>query len=583
MKKIVLSILFFLSNNPLLVSMENLHKQAQESDLTSPLIKNDIATLNNMNIFANGLLAQAQLMKSITEFVHEFSDYIAIKKQALHDKHFCFDADGNLVFEKNEISLEALSLVFRYPDIFMGLFNYTHENLQDLKDRQYQTVKNWVYIPGIKDLVKKWQESNDSDVQFLASLIDIQLRASENDKKMLEKRNVLFKITQRFNKNNGDLYYLSDLTALPNNWGKELEMLTLGLSAVIEFHDKGLAAGQQNKKIAFEDELRLYHVFDCLDKNYKNYETRFQEIYQWIRDKIFTLAPVQKNKNEALHYKRLRKCVPIQNISHQTDSHIFKSITFDFVFEGLLPEELPQIDCIYEEEDISHTTDPNEWLPDYLKKPKKMRKKPAVPNKKKNKKIEKKSPIKKILKAADGSEIIEETDEYFLINDEKNDLTSKILKSEKSTQELITPSMFNSVKITDWVNAWYENPEKAFEEQGYMYFESKKYTNPLNFQKTKAIHSPAQIMRSLLLQWAKQTKTPSRRVHGKEDILLTLPGVNYYKDGSLETGLFVYIIDSDNFENYHVNFETRTGKKLMEDYLMKGYFDVEFPELKSNA
>jgi hypothetical protein len=61
-----------------------------------------------------------------------------------------------------------------------------------------------------------------------------------------------------------------------------------------------------------------------------------------------------------------------------------------------------------------------------------------------------------------------------------------------------------------------------------------------------------------------------------------------YPDGSSETGVYSYIIDSENGLWYHRMFEPQTGQKMIADLFEKGYFspkmtgyyDVFFPPLE---
>ncbi len=69
--------------------------------------------------------------------------------------------------------------------------------------------------------------------------------------------------------------------------------------------------------------------------------------------------------------------------------------------------------------------------------------------------------------------------------------------------------------------------------------------------------------------------------------MITIPGKMEYPDGTEETGVFTYIIDSENGQWYHRMFTPSSHKKMAEDFMqkgffspeIKGYYDVYFPPL----
>ena len=184
---------------------------------------------------------------------------------------------------------------------------------------------------------------------------------------------------------------------------------------------------------------------------------------------------------------------------------------------------------------------------------------------------------KKQVQLEDNSEkVLEETDEYILINDPSNEIRIKIFKTNSEYKPTIDTK---SPQYTESINCWFEDPEKDFKQREQKRQELNSKRNYWNKEETTTIHAFSKLVDNYLADGAIQSTTSSRRTLGKKDILLTLPGCIYYSDSKFETGLFTYIIDSTNGQWYHRNFVSRSGQELIGEYYQKGFYEVEFPPL----
>ena len=186
----------------------------------------------------------------------------------------------------------------------------------------------------------------------------------------------------------------------------------------------------------------------------------------------------------------------------------------------------------------------------------------------------------------DGSYILEgeETDKNITIHNPTNNTIEVIFKTDKPKQ---IAQQLPPINYTQWVQMWFKDPQQALETQGYTKEGTKKYT-PENLRwKPIALHAFSRLVDTFIKQWGTATTVPSRKNPGQQDLLVTLPGKIIYPDGTEETGVFAYLIDSKNGMWYHRMFEPQTGQKLISDLFekgyfspeMKGYYDVFFPEL----
>ena len=192
----------------------------------------------------------------------------------------------------------------------------------------------------------------------------------------------------------------------------------------------------------------------------------------------------------------------------------------------------------------------------------------------------------KIKEASDGSYILEneETDKHITIHDPKNNTTIKLFKTDNP---FAIKEKLPAKNYTDWAQMWFKNPDQALIVQGYTNINSPKFTAVSQYWRPIAIHSFPLLVDDYIIQWGTLATIPSRRDKTRKDFLVTIPGAMKYPDGTEETGVFAYLIDSRNGQWYHRMFEPQSGTKLIHDLFelgyfspdMKGYYDVYFPPL----
>ena len=191
-----------------------------------------------------------------------------------------------------------------------------------------------------------------------------------------------------------------------------------------------------------------------------------------------------------------------------------------------------------------------------------------------------------IKKALDDSYILEgeETEKNITIHDPKNNTVITLFKTNRpfSLKEKLPAKNY-----TDWVQMWFKNPDQALQVQGYTTLNSPKFTPVSEYWRPVAIHAFPFLVDDYITQWGTLAAIPSRRDITRKDFLITLPGAMKYPDGTQETGVFAYLIDSHNGQWYHRMFEPQSGTKLISDLFelgyfspeMTGYYDVYFPPL----
>ena len=194
--------------------------------------------------------------------------------------------------------------------------------------------------------------------------------------------------------------------------------------------------------------------------------------------------------------------------------------------------------------------------------------------------------IQKLKEGSDKSFIItgQETDKNIIIHDPKNNTTITLFKTDNPSS--ITQKL-PAKNYTDWVQMWFKHPDQALQVQGYTTLNSPKFTAVSEYWRPIAIHSFPLLVDDYIMQWGTLAKIPSRRDKTRQDFLVTIPGMMKYPNGKEETGVFAYLIDSNNGQWYHRMFEPQSGTKLISDLFelgyfspqMKGYYDVYFPPL----
>ena len=182
-------------------------------------------------------------------------------------------------------------------------------------------------------------------------------------------------------------------------------------------------------------------------------------------------------------------------------------------------------------------------------------------------------PRKIMQSSQDGSYILDgqETSTTITIHNPKNKTLEIIFKTDKPS----VPQDLPEINYTDWVKMWHQNPAEALEKQGYATFGSQKYEYPENRWKAIARHAFSPLVDNYISKWGTYSTVDSRRVLGKKDILITIPGMLKYPNGTSETGVFTYLIDSTNKQWYHRMFTPQSNRQLIQDLASKGYFSPQ--------
>ncbi len=160
-----------------------------------------------------------------------------------------------------------------------------------------------------------------------------------------------------------------------------------------------------------------------------------------------------------------------------------------------------------------------------------------------------------------------------IIHDPQYGTVSTLFKTAKKSN--IDPKQFIPLKYTNWVAMWFKDPQKALKEQGYMDPKSNKYALESRQQYIIDIHAFARLVDDYIPSLALVGQTPNKKYPKQNDYLITIPGRIQYKNGEQETGIYSYVIDSQNGLCYHRMFEPQSGTKIISDLFEKGYFNPD--------
>lgn len=174
-------------------------------------------------------------------------------------------------------------------------------------------------------------------------------------------------------------------------------------------------------------------------------------------------------------------------------------------------------------------------------------------------------PLYERLEHPDGSYTKREDDIRVIVYDRPNNTKIQLFKVDKPQNTHLNPN------YTPWVQKWFDAPDEAFAQQGY----HDTTSNRFKYRATaRVVHGFTRLVDGYLSKCSTRSTTVNRN-RGRVDTLITMPGTMGSK-----LGLFCFIIDSANGQWYHRNFVERSGKQLLDGYATRGYYDVEFPELK---
>jgi hypothetical protein len=165
----------------------------------------------------------------------------------------------------------------------------------------------------------------------------------------------------------------------------------------------------------------------------------------------------------------------------------------------------------------------------------------------------------------DGSYTTHENDIAVTIHDHPNNTSIKLFKVDNPQQEYV------QIDYTPWVQVWFDNPAAAMEEQGYNDPTSTRFKYR---DSARRVHAFTPLVDRYLSQCSTKATTYNKKAK-RIDTVLTMPGM---MAGNF--GIFTLLIDSANGKGYHRNFVKRDGQELLNGYADKGYYEVEFPELK---
>lgn len=187
----------------------------------------------------------------------------------------------------------------------------------------------------------------------------------------------------------------------------------------------------------------------------------------------------------------------------------------------------------------------------------------------------------------------EETEVTIIIQDPKNSISIELIKRLSATelQDLgvqVKAKVSITVPLTFSPNVleWFENPQQALANQGYLDPAKARYAGTPEKQKEMIVyHSFAKVVDDFIVQNGFQTHTASRLEPNQQDILISVPG-SIEMNGKQIAGLFTYLINAKGI-CYHRMFTPESFNKQMNDLLangllvpeMKEIYEVHFPPL----
>lgn len=548
-----------------LVGMESkkeLIATASTLDLKSELGYSNPAQLGDylqrLQKLANGLAHQHRFIGSLDSFSITMSKLFDVQKVSLQLHNNAWIKEEGFEGARSFFSCtmpESINLVLKYKKLFKA-FPLTADQAE--LEHYYQSISERAKLifkdPKMQALADTWAESSNSEVSHLGKILKtnqlIFALGASNKKNM----NVLVPFIRQPNPFSYLLQFVSDENYYIRH---ALRYFINGHDTFADYCEMLLSEKQKNTltELQTDKDIVALSAMQQLAQGYFKNSDHFIELYKAILQEIQSIIQQERAKGN----KNFRE---LYNFT--------KELTFDnkirnYILNGPLPEHLEFIKFAPEVQDTPSSS------PDLAQKNKKnVRKKKNVQQSKSSGKNEQPEIV------TNKNPLIEETEDCLKIQDPDNKLAIQIFKTDESNQIKMLPV----INYTDWVVAWFNNADEALNAQGYTDPTNKKFTPIQDRAHVKAMHGFSRLVDDYIKQWGKQSTTPSRRKTNKMDILITLPGALVYQNGTWETGLFTYIIDSENGEWYHRNFTTRAGKQLIEDYWQKGYFDVEFPPLQ---
>lgn len=532
--------------------------------------------LDEMTSLANGLLIQQKVMRAFKIF-----------------SRLCGEGRSINIIH----SIEGLCEIFKHRKLFLNILGsdlIAVNSNQQIKINTGDNRSSILDYPHIDELYTSWMRHEADDLRNLGLKIKKIVEKEKNsalDKIKVEK--VITKLKT------GKYRFVHTLFDSENKLvQRSMSFLAdiLKTFDLVEFDENNFDLEAFNSLLIPE----LNTIISCYDEQ----EDVLSSLYSKLRTQSALLINKerddQKKKTLRLNYNVIYRSQNVGNNGVRID-HL-----------NLLPNIFPTLNISEKIEEVAIDKQEDDWLPQHLKKT--MR--PKTAPKGKAKKSPKKGMPKKVriikeriknaeneikasaeqkeknqlITAQDGSYLLEETDDYLEFADPKNDLTTRILKTDQSEKSVTwSEEQLAQITQTDWIKKWYEDPNQALQDQNYMDPTSKKFTHPDNYRKTIAYHTPGLILNSYMKRLAQQGEIASRKTEGQIDTVFTMPGVQFYKeklrDGkSWKAGIFAWLIDgSDKKTNYHIEFRPTEITKMANDWIAKGYLEVNFPSLDEEA
>lgn len=330
--------------------------------------------------------------------------------------------------------------------------------------------------------------------------------------------------------------------------------------------------------------LQLAREITDLTQLYRIHQTEYQLLYTIVKQELFTRYQQSLSSDQKIPVTTL---LPLPEESRKQN-----------IIPSKFPDKLetiknPSTYLILANLDAEVEKARIEWEKNRSLKPK------ARKKNRRRKKVETEIPessttpaddeVKKIKVGPDNSYIAQDTEDdlAIVIEDPVNDTTVTIYKAKVAPAHAPNPRSIPNINYTRSVNEWFENPKMARINQGHTDPKNPRYRAGEPEWKPIVLHAFPLLVDDYIFKYGTVSKTPSRITKDKNDIMITIPGKMEYPDGTEETGVFTYIIDSENGQWYHRMFTPSSHKKMAEDFMqkgfftpeIKGYYDVYFPPL----
>lgn len=328
----------------------------------------------------------------------------------------------------------------------------------------------------------------------------------------------------------------------------------------------------------------------------------YQKLYRVVRRELDAVLKSLKEKDVKEYVNALKYLKPSTALENQKVLPSILPESLDTIIRPsddvlgqiaqelqLIEKELEQAKIEWGAKSVARAVEPQEKIGERQKAKPKIyrRRKPAgTLGIQEEETVEEATEQRKLKEAIDGSFIAEgdETDKLITIHNPKNNTEEIIYKTDKPYN--IKESL-PAINYTKSIQMWFDEPDKARELQGYNDPKNKRYRAGEPAWKPVVLHAFSRLIDDYILQWGTKIEVPSRLEEGRKDWLISIPGAIVYPDGTKETGVYAYLIDSNNKQWYHRMFEPQSAKKLVADFAangyfspeMKGYYDAYFPVL----